>query len=57
MWIMILKKEELLKVTGGALTATLINAISKGLTTISDLGRSLGSAIRRIVSGKICPIE
>ncbi len=56
-----LNKEELLNVVGGAvastLTATMINAIAKGITTIVDLGRNLGSAIRRISSGKICNIN
>lgn len=50
-------EHELLEVTGGAVTATLINSIARGITTIVDLGRSLGSAIRRIVSNKICPID
>ncbi len=56
---MILSKEELLNVTGGdfTITATFLNALSRGVSTIADLGRSLGSAIRRIVSGSICPIS
>jgi len=52
-----LTKQELLVITGGTITATFINSIARGITTITDLGRSLGSAIRRIVSGKICPID
>ena len=55
--MMKLTDKELLMVTGGAITATFINSIARGITTIADLGRSLGSAIRRIVSHKICPID
>lgn len=54
---MILNKTELLAVTGGAITATLINAISRGISTIMDLGRTVGTAIRRVVSGKVCSIK
>lgn len=53
---MILNKKELLKINGGTITATLVNALARGITTIMDLGRSLGSAIRRIASKKICPL-
>ncbi len=52
-----LTEYELLEITGGTVTATLINSIARGITTIADLGRSLGGVIRRIVSGKICPID
>ena len=52
-----LTKEELLNVSGGTITATLLNAFARGISTIVDLGRDLGSAIRRIASGKICPIS
>ena len=53
---MILNDNQLLAVTGGSISATLINAIARGITTIVDLGRSLGNAIRRITSKKICPL-
>lgn len=43
-----LEKEELLQIVGGInITGTLINALYKGINTIMDIGRSLGSAIRR----------
>lgn len=54
---MILSKEQLLEIKGGAITATFINSLARGISTIVDLGRSLGGAIRRIVSNKICPID
>ena len=49
-----MKKDELLNVRGGGLSATLISAISRGINTFYDLGRSFGSAIRRATSGKSC---
>lgn len=52
-----LKKEELLLIVGGiSITGTLINSIVRGINSILDLGRSLGTAIRRVVSGSVCPI-
>ena len=50
-----MSKEELVKVKGGGvLTATFLNAISRAVETIYDLGRSLGSSIRMIISGTKC---
>ena len=52
-----LKKNELLIIEGGSgISGTLISALSRGITTLLDMGRSLGSAIRRIESGNICSI-
>lgn len=52
-----LKKEEMLNVFGGAgVSASMLNALSRAVTTLLDLGRSLGTAIRRSFSGKICSI-
>jgi len=51
-----LNRNELLNVYGGTISATLINAIVKGFSVIVDLGKALGSAIRRAVSGKTCPV-
>ena len=52
-----LKCDELLNVSGGSnISGTLINALAKGVSTIYDIGRSLGTAIRRIGSNNICPI-
>lgn len=52
-----LEKEELLLVQGGGLTGTLISSILKGVETILDLGRNLGSAIRRFKYNNVCPIS
>ena len=52
----ILKEEELRMIYGGAITGTFINAIIKGVNSFLDLGRSIGTAIRRIGAGSICPL-
>ena len=52
-----LEKQELLQVVGGInITGTLISSLYKSITAIIDVGRSLGSAIRRAIGGKMCPI-
>ncbi|NLL45052.1 MAG: hypothetical protein GX247_05250 [Mollicutes bacterium] len=53
----ILERNELLKIVGGiSISGTLINSIVRGINALLEVGRSLGSAIRRIVSKNICPI-
>lgn len=51
-----MNNEELIVITGGAfkLTQTLLNSLSRALTTILDFGRTVGTSIRMIVTGKIC---
>ena len=50
-----LTNEELMQIEGGAgFTAALLNAASRAISTLMELGRNLGSAIRRTVSGKTC---
>lgn len=52
-----LEKEELLQVVGGIdITGTLISSLYKAISTVMDVGRSLGSAIRRAIGGKFCSI-
>ena len=51
-----LEKERLLKVTGGGISATLLNALARGVNVFLEVGRSVGSAIRRFLSGKKCAI-
>ncbi len=52
-----LNRRDLLSVVGGiSISGTLINALVKGINSILDLGRSLGTAIRRINSGSICTL-
>ncbi len=48
-----LKNEEMRKVSGGAVSiSSIINAFSKLINTVYELGRSTGSAIRRLGKGK-----
>lgn len=51
-----LNKQELLLIDGGGVSGTLISSITKGVTFIFELGKSLGSAVRRIVGKNICPV-
>jgi hypothetical protein len=53
----ILKRDELLQIIGGvSISGTLINSFVRGINAILEVGRSLGSAIRRIVDKNICPL-
>lgn len=53
-----LTNKELLNIDGGAswFTASFLNAASRALSTLMDLGRSLGTAIRRAINGSVCPL-
>lgn len=52
-----IEKNELLLIVGGInVTGTLINSLVRGINSLLDLGRSLGTAIRRVTTGKICPL-
>ena len=51
-----LSNNELLNVSGGNISCTLISALTRGVNTLLDMGRSLGNAIRRIGSGNVCPL-
>lgn len=53
-----LKKEELLEIDGGAgITSAWLNAISKAVNTLYELGRQTGSALRRILKNAHCPLN
>ena len=50
-----LNNQELMNVEGGAgLTASFLNAISRTISTLMEVGRNLGSALRRTISGNTC---
>ena len=49
-----MREEELNQIYGGAFSAALINAISRGFNTIYELGRSLGTSLKMIISKKKC---
>ena len=52
----ILKKEELKVINGGGISASLLTAAVRAVTSLLELGRSLGTAIRRISSGSVCSL-
>ena len=54
-----LTNEQMLEIMGGAswLSAAFLNGFSRAITTIMDLGRTLGSSIRRGFNGKVCPVK
>lgn len=39
---------------GGSVSSTFVNAVVKGIFLIVELGKSLGSSIRRVSDNKIC---
>ena len=49
-----LKEYDMTNVSGGGIASPLINAVSKMIATLYDLGEKTGSSIRRLVSGKYC---
>lgn len=49
-----LSKNELMKISGGGISGAMITAFIKGINTILELGRSLGTAIRRVQTGCLC---
>ncbi len=52
-----LKENEMVNIAGGSLTSSFINAITKVVNTLYDIGEATGSAIRRLTSGKYCRIN
>jgi len=51
-------EKSLLKIEGGALNVSgaILNAFKGCANTIMDIGRSLGSAIRRLAFGSLCSL-
>ena len=47
-------KEEKELYAGGGITTSFINAITRGFTAILDVGRYIGSSIRRIFNHNMC---
>jgi hypothetical protein len=53
-----MKKEELVLVVGGSsLSGTVLNAVIRAVNVAFEIGRALGSAIRRIKSGQRCSVK
>lgn len=50
-----MKDNELKNIIGGvSINSSLINAIVKGINTILEIGRSIGTSIRKISSKTFC---
>ena len=50
-----MKKEELINIKGGInVSASLLNAFTRGVNTLYNLGVAFGSALRRAFRKKIC---
>lgn len=48
---------EMLNIIGGAsIGYSLINAITKAVNTVYSIGQSIGSSLRRVMSGKYCSL-
>lgn len=52
--LLVMSNSELKTVVGGGFTATMLNAIARNINSILDLGRSFGSALRRLKDGNLC---
>ena len=49
--------KKLVCITGGDnLSGTILNYFSTALTTVYNIGRSFGGAIRRIATRNVCPV-
>ena len=51
-----LEKEEMMKINGGAITASFLTAFARSLSTIMNVGQTLGSSIRRLFAGSYCAV-
>lgn len=51
-----LTARQMKNIYGGSITGTMINSLVRGINALLDLGRSLGTAIRRISGNNICPM-
>ena len=49
-----IEEKELKNIIAGSISASFITAIVRGINSVLDLGRSLGTAIRRITTGQKC---
>lgn len=47
---------ELALINGGGLSATLINALTRAVSFIYNVGYALGSTLKRVMRGKTCKL-
>lgn len=52
-----MEKKELLQIVGGfKLTSSFLNAIYRTANAVVEIGRTIGSTLRRIKEGRMCPL-
>ena len=51
-----IKEEEMKTISGGNFESPVINAITNTLEFIYNLGKELGSGIRRLIDNNYCPM-
>ena len=51
-----IKKTELKKINCGGISASFITSLVRAVNSLLDLGRSIGTAVRRIQTGTICQL-
>lgn len=49
-----LNNNELINISGGSWTAAYLNAAARAVNTILELGRTVGSSIRRAITRSFC---
>lgn len=49
-------EKDLKEIQGGGISASIITAAVRAMNSLLELGRSLGTAVRRIQSGSVCSI-
>lgn len=52
-----LTNEELIRITGGSISASMLGYLVRGVNAFMDIGRSLGTALRRIGEHSVCPLN
>lgn len=53
-----LDKSEMIQINGGStISSAFVSSLTRAGTILLEIGRSLGSAIRRMYEGNICPLE
>lgn len=55
----LINEERLNDISGGStqITGTIFNAVINLIELLADTGRSLGSGIRRLSEGNVCPLK
>ena len=50
------KDIELYEISGGGISATFLNYLTNAVKVVYNIGQEFGGAIRRIATGKTCPL-